>query len=148
MVDDIFLVNAELALVYGAFSFQSEYFYSNAQSDGGRDIEFDGIYVQASYFITGEHRPYKRSKGRFVRVTPRSNFHDDGGGPGAWQVALRYDLLDLTDGAVAGGEQETFTFGVNWHWNPHARIMLNAVFADIDGLGDLTILQTRFQFDF
>ena len=65
-------------------------------------------------------------------------------------MALRYDSVDLTDGMVAGGEQETFTFGVNWHWNPHARIMLNAVFADIAGSnqGDLTVFQTRFQFDF
>ncbi len=100
VIDDLYLVNAELALVYGPFSFQSEYFYSNAQSDTGRDVEFDAFYAQASYFITGEHRPYKTSAGAFDKVVPNRNCFIGGAlgpgvhGPGAWEIAIRYSRID------------------------------------------------------
>ncbi len=133
VVNDLYLVNAELALVHGAFSFQSEYFYSNAQSDAGRDVEFDGIYAQASYFITGEHRPYKTSTGTFDKVVPNRNFFLGGDyGPGAWEVALRYSHLDLNDGGIAGGREHNITTAVNWYLNPNIRMQFNYVYGDID----------------
>ncbi len=152
VVDDLYLVNAELALVYGAFSFQSEYFYSHAQSDAGSDVELDGIYAQASYFITGEHRPYKASAGTFDRVIPNRNFFLGGDhGPGAWELAIRYSQVDLDDAFVMGGREHNITAAVNWYMNPNARIMVNYVFGDIDspsGDGVFHAFQGRLQFAF
>ena len=152
VVNDLYLVNAELALVHGAFSFQSEYFYSNAQSDAGRDVEFDGIYAQASYFITGEHRPYKKSAGTFDKVSPNRNFFLGGvQGPGAWEVAIRYSRIDLDDADIMGGREHNITAAVNWYLNPNARIMFNYVYGDIDspsGDDEFHAFQGRLQIAF
>jgi phosphate-selective porin OprO and OprP len=59
---------------------------------------YDGWYVDASLFLTGETRPYK--EGRFDRVKVKNPVSwTKGGGWGAWQIAGRYDVLDLSDSA-------------------------------------------------
>ena len=126
------------------------------------DVSFDGYYVAASYFLTGEDRPYSTSSGKFGRVEPSNNFALNGSGWGAVELALRYSNLDLNDSPVYGGEENNWTVGLNWYLNPHTRMMLNYIHGDIDrsmplgasgGLrrgysGDIDILQTRFQLDF
>ena len=64
----------EGALVYGPFSLQGEYFLNQVNTVNRGDRDFDGFYVQASYALTGEHRPYKNSEGEFGRVVPNHNF--------------------------------------------------------------------------
>jgi phosphate-selective porin OprO/OprP len=57
---------------------------------------FDGWYVDASLFLTGETRPYK--DGVFQRVKVKNPVKwGGGGGWGAWQIAGRYDVLNLSD---------------------------------------------------
>lgn len=150
--DRVQLYNFELALVWRSFSAQAEFYLVDVDGpSGGPSPSFSGWYAQASWWVTGEARPYKASAGAFGGVKPRRNFHDAGGGPGAWEIAVRFDTLDLTDGGVLGGEQDNVTLGVNWHWNPNARMMVNVVFVDVTGVtpaGKLTILMTRFQFHF
>ena len=59
---------------------------------------YSGWYVDASLFLTGETRPYK--EGRFDRVKVKNPVTwSKGGGWGAWQIAGRYDVLDLSDEA-------------------------------------------------
>ena len=146
--DELVLVGFEFAVVWRAFSVQAEAFLADATGGAGApDPSFSGFYVEVSWFVTGERRAYKGSV--ISRTKPHRNFHN-AAGPGAWQVAFRFDSLDLTDGSIVGGEQETLTFGVNWHWNPNARVMFNVVLADVDGpsAGEITIFQTRFAVDF
>ncbi|MCH7520959.1 MAG: hypothetical protein IIB42_04535, partial [Candidatus Marinimicrobia bacterium] len=90
-VDNERRIGTELALVYGPFSFQSEYMRSDVDTDLVGNRDFDAFYAMASYFITGENRAYKRSAGAFDRVKPKRNFSLNGEdrGPGAWEVALR-----------------------------------------------------------
>ncbi len=117
--------------------------------DAGRR-NFDGYYVQASYFLTGEHRSYSKSSGIFGSVKPNRNFSLDGG-LGAWELALRLSELDLDDGPIYGGREQNISVGVNWYLNPVMRIMFNYINADIDHAlygGDINIFQTRFQFQF
>lgn len=142
--DDLFLLGVELAGVAGPLCVQAELFL--AETDGPTDASFFGWYVEASWWITGETRPYDAAIGRFDRVRPRRNLHEGGGG--AWQVAARFSALDLDDGAVQGGEMTETVVGVNWHANPNARVMLNVVFADVERSGRLTVFQVRFQADF
>lgn len=107
------LFNPELAVVYGSFSFQSEYTFTNVgtdfperittipiggiditrRSDGGDNLDFSGWYVFGSYFITGEHRKYIAKTGTFGHVIPIQNF-DMNGGWGAIELTARYAELD------------------------------------------------------
>lgn len=164
--EDIDSLAWEAALIYGSFSLQGEYFRTNIDTQFQGDRNFDGFYAQASYVLTGEHRPYRHGNGVFGRINPRKNFriHGKDRGWGAWEVALRYSSIDLNDGdfsifdqalrrssRIRGGEEDNFTVGLNWYLNPNARIMWNYVHADLDSPvyhGDLNIFQTRFQLAF
>ena len=146
------LLNPELAFVWGPFSLQGEYYWTKVSSDMANDPAFQGAYLYGSWFVTGEHRAYSTSSGKFDRIKPKSNFLG-GGGLGAWELAARWSWLDLTDKLVEGGEENNFTFGVNWYLNPNYRMMFNYIYADakdrIDAEdGSANIFQMRFQVDY
>ena len=149
-VDDLDLVGAEVAMVYGPASLQVEYITAMVDDDAGSNPDFSGYYIQTSYFLTGEHRPYRLSDAVFSRVKPKADFPGQEGGIGAWEIAARYSHLDLKDGGINGGELDDVTVGLNWYLNPNTRVMLNYVYADASDLyeGATHILQTRFQIDF
>lgn len=102
----------------------------------GPDLMFHGGYVYVSYFLTGEHIPYDRGSGTIDRVVPFENFFL-GHGCGAWNVAVRYSYLDVTDGDIAGGVGHSVTGAVNWHWNPFAKLQFNLLYGDIDDHADV-----------
>ena len=109
------------------------------------------VLPQGRGWLTGETRNFIPQSAIFGRVTPRRNFHDGRGkGPGAWQVALRFEKIDLTDHNINGGTQSLFTAGATWLWNPKARVLYNLVFADVGGPNDgrMVVFEIRFQFDF
>ncbi|MBW2616272.1 MAG: porin, partial [Deltaproteobacteria bacterium] len=152
------IINPELALVFGPFSLQGEYYYASVDRDTGGNLDFSGFYVFASYFITGESRAYIASEASFGRVKPKNNFDlKSGSGLGAWEVALRYSCIDLNDGDIQGGEEENFTAGLNWYLNPNVRFMFNYIFAHVEDsnagtqflrAGNTNIFQMRFQINF
>lgn len=147
--DDRTSYGLEAAWVHGPLSLQGEYMITDVSSDASDDPSFSGFYAMISYFLTGEHRPYRKGSGIFDRIRPKRNWGQDGGG--AWELAARYSSLDLTDGSVEGGEVDAITAGVNWYWNPNARVMLNYVMADVErGAvdGDAEALLLRFQVTF
>jgi phosphate-selective porin OprO/OprP len=85
---------------------------------------FTGYYGYAAYMITGETRPFKG--GNFDRIRPFKELGKDG--LGAFEVALRYDHIDLSSTPVlarAGNEASSITAGVNWYFNPYAKLMFN-----------------------
>lgn len=140
--DDAWLYGLELATVCKAFHAQAELTGSTVDTlDGSYDAV--GWYAQAGYFFTGEVRPYSKANGRFVAVEPASNFGQ--GGRGAWELAARYSTLDLSDGAIMGGELDDITVGVNWYLNPAVRVMINYVYADPRDMGDAHFIGSRFQ---
>ena len=141
------LVGLETATVAGPFSLQTEYMKSYVDSVSSGDPSFSGFYVMGSFFLTGEHRPYSKSRGAFDRVRPNHAFLD-GGGAGAWEIAVRYSQLDLNNRLVRGGEMKNFTFGVNWYVNPYSRIMWNYVRSEVVDTGNADIVQMRFKIDF
>jgi phosphate-selective porin OprO/OprP len=107
--------------------------YTSVDEIGGPSRDFYGAYAEASYFLTGEHRGYRRNQGRFDRTKPLENFWIVPGcvGTGAWQVAARWSYLDLNGtGDGEAGLQNDFTFGVNWYWNPNLRWMFNYIHAE------------------
>ncbi len=153
-VDDTILLAPELAVVYGPFSLQAEYFLSDNNSKTYDDPSFSGYYVFGSFFVTGESRKYKTSTAAFDRVKPSAPLFGKEGGFGAVELAVRYSSLDLNDNAVYGGLLTDITAGVNWYLNPNMRIMLNYINANVkdrtaskwDGKEDIFMM--RYQFDF
>jgi phosphate-selective porin OprO/OprP len=143
--DGVDLLNPELAIVYGPFSFQAEYTKAMVETPKGKKgLGFGGYYVEASYFLTGENRQYKTSGGTFGATSPKHNF-DGRGNWGAWEVATRYSSLDLNDRNVRGGSLSGFTTGVNWYLNPYMRVMANYNLAHRSSFGDLNVFQVRAQ---
>lgn len=161
-----FFWGLEAAAVWGPFSLQAEYAQLDVDLPDGATIRknppppaanpfigvpdpaYYGWYVDASLFLTGETRPYK--DGAFQRVHVKNPVTWDKGGWGAWQIAARYDVLDLSDrafNAAAGcrpvslgvnsltgavpaslaecGLQETWLVGLNWYLNDYVKLMFN-----------------------
>lgn len=145
--DSVSLAALEVAVNVGSFHAQTEYILADADSAVAGDPSFDGWYVQAGYYITGEHRPYDTKKGSFKRLSPRENVGKDGG-KGAWEIALRYSTLDLDDGGVSGGELEDLSLAVSWHLNPVTRFTFNYVDAEREGVGSADFAVVRLQLDF
>ena len=108
-------------------------------------------YAFASYFLTGEHRPYKHAS--FGRVHPKNDI--DNGGYGAFEVLVRYSTMNASSDVVAANaglpeNVNNLAFGFNWYLNAHTRFMYNYVITD-DGniaLGKLNQHLLRVQIDF
>lgn len=135
----------ELAFVSNSLSFQAEYIGLAVNTQLG-DYVFSGYYVETAFFLTGEHKKYAAKSGYFKRVNPKNNFGT--GGLGAFELALRYSHLDLTDQSITGGIMNDITFGLNWYLNPATRFSLNYIQANVAKTGKNHILQTRFQLAF
>jgi phosphate-selective porin OprO/OprP len=93
---------------------------------GQRNARFSGYYGYAAYMLTGETRPFKG--GNLDRIKPFKELGN--GGLGAFEIALRYDHIDLGETPVAaraGNEATSLTAGLNWYFNPYAKFMLNWV---------------------
>lgn len=133
-------LNTELVGVCGPLSFAAEFLSSwlqNAEQPAGTSagtVFYSGYYVEALYFLTGEHRAYNRKTGVFDRVVPHENaFFARGEGQdgrpaygiGAWQLAARFQSLDLNDNGFNGGVVQDFTLGVNWFLNPNFKVQAN-----------------------
>jgi phosphate-selective porin OprO/OprP len=132
--DSIDTAIAELALVRGPWSFQSEgaATWVNRSDSGLERLLFWGGYGFVSYMITGEARPYLKSRGNFGRLRPSAPFFGPGSGRGrgALEAAFRVSYLDLDDRDVRGGRLLDLTWAFNWYATRNARLYSNVVWAD------------------
>lgn len=128
------LYNLETAAAVGPWTFQAEYLANlvrNAKPAGLPDqgtAVFQGYYAETMLFLTGEHRTWNPKTATFNRVTPLRNFGFDGGTPsgfGAWELAMRYSYMNLTDKEIRGGRLNAVTLGLNWYLNPNAKLQFN-----------------------
>lgn len=161
--DEQTLLVPELVMNYDSWTLQAEYqaswtynateTFPVASADPLGTVFFQGYYVELLYFLTGEHRAYDRKFARFDRVTPHNNFSWKTGCWGAWQLGARYSHIDLKDDGINGGVVDDFTAGLNWFWNPNAKVQFNYAIAFRDAAGntsDGTIQEAGFRvaFDF
>lgn len=108
---------------------------------------FSGWYVQGTWLLTGEERPYNVATGAFTMPKVLAPLNFDRGTWGAFELALRYSDLDLNDheldassvvtgyngvtpiytfyNTVRGGDQRIATAGINWYPNNVVRFALN-----------------------
>lgn len=148
--DDVELIGLEAAWLNGPLSLQGEYVMTAVDPSAGSSLDFTGFYVLASYFLTGESRTYKDTAGAFSKVKVVEPYGRSGG-KGAWEIAARISGLDLDDGAVSGGEVESYALGANWYLNDSMRVMFNYIHEEADtgaaGDGKGDILAVRLQLD-
>lgn len=136
--DSVDHVGLEFAGSFGPMFFQSEYAMAKFGAPLNRDQDVKTFYVQGSWLLTGEHKPYKAATGVFG--SPNA---DDG----AWELTARYDTIENED--VANLEAASTTLGVNYYVNPNMRFMFNYTRGDNDFNGDNTsqyALRTQFAF--
>jgi phosphate-selective porin OprO and OprP len=149
--DSRYMLVPEFAVIWGPWQFAAEYYAAwvteaTAPITGTRRTNFgtayfQGAYVELLYFLTGEHRPYDRSRGALGRVIPNEDFYGFGPGKvgdcqtcdgsaygwGAWQVGARYSFLDLDFHGLRGGTIHDITLGLNWYLNPYMKWQWNAI---------------------
>jgi phosphate-selective porin OprO/OprP len=136
----------EFVVVWGPWTFQSEYFAvwvkdAATPVDGGPrtnhgKVFFQGANAEILYFLSGEHQRYNRKTAAFGRTIPRADFHAwrelaEGEtcewGIGAWQVGARYSWLDLDSKGINGGTVHDLTLGLNWFLNPYMKWQWNYI---------------------
>lgn len=141
-VDKSTTLGLELAVAFDRFKVQGEYTQMSL-SDASDDPIFGSNYVSASYLIGAEPYRYRASRGNFRRVEPRNKW-------GALELTGRVANLDLDDGLVAGGEHREITFGINYIFDEHIRIVLShseirAMFDEDDLDEDISVTSLRLQ---
>lgn len=128
--------------IKGPFSLQAEALQTTVTRDGQPDYTGDGQYAAASWFLTGESRPY--NAGAVANVKPAHAY-------GAVELLARYSRIDLDDGSVLGGRQHDLTIGANWYLTSHFKFQANYVKADASRRGVHTtpeIFEVRAQMHF
>ena len=157
-------IGLEYANVFGPFFAQAEFYNQTLQADkiyGGANAltqTVQAYYVQASYFVTGETKPYKKKDGVFSNPKPKNDF-------GAVELTARYEAaknkdISASNLGVAGNcavgadkcEVRAITVGANYYFNPNVRFMLNYVIgkadAGVKGVDSPKTLAARFQLAF
>jgi phosphate-selective porin OprO/OprP len=104
--------------------------YALANQSTRTRLPVESFYVQAAYLLTGERvasrgmvkplRPFDLRRGKL--------------GPGAWEVAFRYNWLDLGNQVFTAGLADpnlwtnrlyTTDLGVSWYWNQYIRVLFD-----------------------
>ena len=141
-VDKATITGAEVAGTFGQVFYQGEYYHYDVHRLGRTSAQFDGAYAQVAYAIGGKHT-YNVACGCYGGVNPTTPFSPIKGGQGAFEFALRYSWIDLTDQynssiplaaqplGVNGGRQSAITAGLNWYWNSNMLWKLNYIHTNL-----------------
>ena len=158
------LYNLETGAAIGPVTVQAEYLANlvrDAGPVGGPNVGtavFQGFYAETMVFLTGERRTWNPKAAVFNRIQPLTNFGFSGDGTptgiGAWELAVRYSYLDLTDKTISGGRLNSVTLGLNWYLNANAKLQFNYDYTYRDNAanpfakGEIHSVGTRMAFDF
>ncbi|MBW2285625.1 MAG: porin, partial [Deltaproteobacteria bacterium] len=82
---------------------------------------------------TGEMRAYNRRSGVLGPVPVSRSVYQ--GGVGAWEAAIRWSDLDLSDGEVDGGKMGILSLGLNWWLTPFFAVNVNYRHISLDRYG-------------
>lgn len=131
------LYNLQAAGAYGSLSVQAEWSAATVQQFNAGQVFTHGTYFFGSYFLTGEHRGYDRTRGAFsqvdvLRPVTRSRNHPDSG-YGAFEAAMRFAYFDMnspnlpldSNGNPAQTVLYEITTGLNWYLNSNVRVMFD-----------------------
>lgn len=123
-------------------------------------VDIKAWQVAAFYLLTGEEESYRGT------VTPNNNFAIGKPGWGAFELAARYNRLDIDDAVFAGGatsfantatavhRASAYAVGATWYLNRNVKWLLNYELTKFDGgatggdRGDEKVFLTRFYLQF
>ncbi|MCU0453915.1 MAG: OprO/OprP family phosphate-selective porin [Bacteroidetes bacterium] len=142
----------ELLYVNGPIYLQGEVMGTTINRWYGKPaVNLKGGYAMATYMLTGETRYYYSDEGEIGPVeAPKNSW-------GALEVAGRYTITDLNDGAagVRGGMAKQLMLGLNYYPNTSIKLQFNYSLVDLDqyatrkgnlfGDDDHSFIQVRFQ---
>ena len=141
-------LGAEVAWVRGPLSAQAELLYAFLDRNaGGGDLDFWGAYAQASWFLTGEFRPYSRTSGAFDRIVPRHRF-DPAAGTGAPSRWLPGSPMSTSTTRTSAADARPISPWGSWYLSSILRLAVNYVYGHVHDQGDAHIAQARLQIDF
>jgi phosphate-selective porin OprO/OprP len=129
--------------------FGSEYWWVFVSSDSQRNPKFHGGDFAASYLFNDATRAYNTIGGYFRDVEPKRDVFD--GGPGAWELVMRYSRSDFNSRSIAGGTFARLTSQVNWYLSENVRLELNYGLGRLDRFnlkGNTQFFQSRIQLYF
>ena len=134
----------ELAYIQGPFHVTLEGHQLTARRPGLPDPTFRGGYAEVGMLLTpGDKTAYRN--GAFDRIRPANPV--SAGGIGAIQLNARYDRIDLTDGAIAGGTQQAAGLSAVWIPTEYIRFLVNYGHLWIDDAAVLAGLDADYQVD-
>jgi len=139
-------IGGEIYFSRGPLLIGSEYYVHMFSSPSAGNPSFNGGDVVITYLITGEKRPYRTASNIYGFVPVDKPVFQ--GGPGAWEVVLRWSHLDLDDGTLQGGRLWRITPMVNWYLSKNLRLELAYGYGVLErfGLkGGTHFFQTRVQ---
>ena len=126
---------AEFGAVEGPVTVAAEYTGIRGDAPQVGDPRFWAYYVQASWAITGETRPYDHSCGCFGELQPFRSLSFRHGGAGAFEVGARYSKIDLTSGAVDGGKFDRWSGAFSWFPTNEFRFEFNYGYGTMERFG-------------
>ena len=121
-------LNFELAGAFKNLMFQGEYKnYSVNRMNDLETVNINGFYIQAGYLLFGGRYNYNKADGEFTRITRGKDWGD-------LEIALRYDYVNANDidAGVYGGSAEGYALGLNYHFNPNVKFMVNYIYNNHD----------------
>jgi phosphate-selective porin OprO/OprP len=143
----------EVYLRKGSVILGSEYWFNQLDTrkdsdpaQPGDNPRYHGGDVAMTWLVTGETRGYNTVGGFFKGVSPARPVFQ--GGPGAWEVVLRFSTTDLDDKGAQGGKFWRFTPMVNWHLSDNMRLEMAYGYGRLNRfglLGNTHFFQTRLQ---
>jgi phosphate-selective porin OprO/OprP len=140
------MVGFEIYYRPGPLMFGSEYFLNKVSSPQTGNPFFHGGEIFAAYTLTGEIRRYNEAEGYFHPISPARPLF--AGGPGAFELVLRYSYSDLKSGSIDGGRFWRLTPMLNWHLTNNARLEFVYGYGVLDRFGiqgATQFFQTRLQ---
>ena len=129
--------------------FGSEYWWVFVSSNAEHDPVFHGGDFAVAYLFNDATRAYNTVGGFFRDVEPKRTVFQ--GGPGAWELVIRYSHSDFNDKTVTGGNFGRITPQVNWYLSPNVRLELNYGYGHLDRFnlsGNTQFFQSRIQLQF
>ncbi|GLX80267.1 porin P [Thalassotalea insulae] len=117
--------NIEASYQYRQLQLSGEYQLAKFTGVNNRNNhEFTSYYLQASYFLTPDYRPYDLASGTFLGITPNQL-------SGAWELFSRYESVDFLDNQY-GSTARILTSGINYFATQYTRLSVNYTHAEID----------------
>jgi phosphate-selective porin len=136
--------NVEAYYQKGPFWLATEYLHASIRSPANGDPSFRAFFVQPTWVLNGESRPYNGEVGIFGTLRPKKKVTE--GGTGLFEVGVRYSMVDLEEGSISGGEMSRLTGVFNWYLSGTALTSFNYGLVRLDregAVGYTNIFQLR-----